>query len=101
MEAGDATLDRAKANLRKAVEAWVSVSADAKPDAQSWLDGSGGGVARNLAHLTRGDLLGSSSERRGRWEGRMDDPPMCQEESDRLIRAKKPGNAGGAKEATE
>ena len=99
MEAGDKSLDRAKANLRKAAEAWVSVPVDAKPDTQPWAGCSGGGVARNPAHLTRGDLLASPIQHHGRWGG--NDPPMCLEKSDRLIVALKPGNAGGAKGATE
>ena len=101
MEAGDESLDRAKANLRKAVETWVSVPANAKPNTQPWSGCSGGGVARNPVHLTRGGLLGSATHHRGRWEGQANDPPTCQENPDRPVVAWKPGNAGGAKGATE
>ena len=101
MEAGDTALDRAQANLRKAAEVWASVRLNAKPDTQSRPGSSGGGVVRNFAHLTRGDLLASPIEYRGRWGGTKDDPPTRQEKSDRPIRAMKPGNAGGAKGATE
>ena len=101
MEADSAALDRAQAKLRKAVETRVSVPDDAKPDTHPGSGGSGDGVVRNSAHLTRGDLLVSPSTPRGRRVERKDCPPMHQEKSDRLIRAKMPGNAGGAKEATK
>ena len=62
MEARDTVLDRAKANLRKAAEAWVSVRPNAKPYSQSRPGSTGGGVVRNSAHLTRGDLMASVAD---------------------------------------
>ena len=101
MEALGVTLHRVRSNLLKASKVWVSERRIAKPNTRSRPGCSGGGVARNFAHLTRGDLLRSPIVDRGRWVERKDYPPTCQEKSDRLVVVQRPGNAGGAKGATE
>ncbi len=98
MEALDQLQHRAKAKLRKAVRAWVSAPSSVTPHIQSWLCGTGDGVVGSSVHLTRGELSGSAqavggeeetTTRRCRWE-----------QSDHLVVALKPGNAGGAKGVT-
>ncbi len=101
VEAGGIPLHRTKVKLRKAAGAWVSARPSAKPHTQPRPGSSGDGVARSPAYPTQRDLWTSATIRSGRWGGTNNDPPTRPEKSDRLIRAEKPGNAGGAKEATE
>lgn len=98
MEALDEPQHRAKAKLRKALDAWVSVPPNVTPSIQSRHRGIGAGDGGTLCVLTQGDLLGSV--RNGRRGGGNDDPPMPEEKSDHLVVAMKPGNAGGAKGVT-
>lgn len=101
MEAGDAVLHRTKVKLRKACASWMSVRPNATSISRSSSTCSGDGVARNLTHLTQGDLWSSAGSGLGRWGGLSNDPSTRLEKSDRLVRALKPGNAGGAKGTTE
>ena len=98
MEALDEPQHRAKAKLRKAVDAWVSVPSNVTPNIQSRHRGTGDECGGTLSVLTQGDLHGSA--RSGRWEEGNDDPPKPMEKSDHLIVVMKPGNAGGAKGVT-
>ncbi len=93
MEARDVPQHRTQVKPRKAGLTWVSVPPCATPDIQSRQDGSEDGGGGKLLVLTRGDLHGSA--RCGRRLG--DGLSMSMEKSDPLIRAMKPGNAGGAK----
>ena len=98
MEALDKPQHRAKAKLRKAIDAWVSAPSSVTPSIQSWHRGIGAGGGGTLCTLTQGDLHESAACGR-RKEGN-DDPPMLVEKSDHLIVVTKPGNAGGAKGVT-
>lgn len=98
MEALDVPQHRARAKLRKAFDAWVSVRPSETPDIQSRHRGTGDGGGGRLCVLTQGDLHGSAAC--GRREGGNDDPPKSVERSDHLIVAMKPVNAGGAKGVT-
>jgi hypothetical protein len=98
MEARDEPQHRAKAKLRKAVDAWVSVRVNVTPDIQSRHRGSGDGGGGTLRALTQGDLFSSAAS--GRREAGNDDPSMAGEKSDHLVVVMKPGNAGGAKGVT-
>ena len=98
MEALDEPQHRAKANLRKAVETWVSVPSNVTPEIQSRSRGTGGGGGGTLSVLTQGDLQGSASS--GRGGGGNDDPTKPMKKSDHLIVVMKPGNSGGAKGVT-
>lgn len=98
VEAVDESQRRTRVKLRKAAEVRVSVPRNATPDIQTGPRGSGDGEGETLRGLTQRDLLASaSSSRRGRGN---DDPSMCQEKSDHLVVATKPGNSGGAKGVT-
>jgi len=97
MEARGKPQHRAKAKPRKAGPIWVSVPGSATPDIQPRRDGSGDGGGGTLLILTLGDLFGSAES--GRPQGGNDARPMPGEKSDRLVVARKPGNAGGAKGA--
>ena len=101
MEALDKAQQRTKVKLRKACASWMSVRPNATSVSRSSSTCSGDGVARNLTHLTQGDLWSSAGSGLGRWGGSRNDPSTRLEKSDRLVGAWKPGNAGGAKEATE
>lgn len=83
----------------KAGPTWVSMLVNAKPDIQSRRDGNGDGGRGTWFVLTSGDL--GRSVRSGRRRGGDDAPPMWAEESDHLVLAWKPGNAGGAKGVTD
>jgi hypothetical protein len=98
MEALGEPQHRTKVKLRKALGIWVSVLVYVTPDIQSRSLGSGAGGGGTLCVLTQGDLMVSTScGTRGEDNN---DPWMRHEKSDHLIRALKPGNAGGAKEVT-
>jgi hypothetical protein len=98
MEARDEPQHRTKVKPRKARRTWVSVPLNATPHIQSWLAGSEDGSGGKQSNLTHGDLPRSLYEGRA-CEGN-DKGSMSLEKSDHLIRAMKPGNAGGAKEVT-
>lgn len=98
MEALDRPQRRARAKLRKALEVRVSVPPNATPDIQPGPRGNGDGDGGTLRGLTQRELHGSALS--GRREGGNDDPPMSLEQSDHLVVATKPGNAGGAKGVT-
>jgi hypothetical protein len=93
MEARDEPQHRTQVKPRKAGLTWVSVPLNATPDIQSRQDGLEDGSGGRLLVLTRGDLHGSAGC--GRRHG--DVQLKSVEKSDPLIRAWKPGNAGGAK----
>jgi hypothetical protein len=93
MEARDEPQPRTKVKPRKAVLTWVSVPPNATPELQWRQGGIEDGRGGTSLALTRGDLHGSARCGRGLGDG----PSMSMEKSDHLIRAKKPGNAGGAK----
>jgi hypothetical protein len=93
MEARDVPQHRTKVKPRKAGLTWVSVPPNATPDIQPRQDGTEDGGGGKLLVLTRGDLHGSARCGRGPGDGLS----MSVEKSDHLIRAMKPGNAGGAK----
>jgi hypothetical protein len=98
MEALDAPQHRAKAKLRKAVDAWVSVPSNVTPNIQSRHRGTGVGGGGKLCVLTRGEFLRSARAVGGEEETTT---RRChQEKSDHPIVVTKPGNAGGAKEVT-
>ena len=96
MEAASELQHRTQVNAGSGRPVWVSVRSNATPDIQSRQDGRRRGGGRKTCDLTLGDLYGSGKA--GRTVG--DDGPMPEEKSDRLIVARKPGNAGGAKGAT-
>ncbi len=96
MEAGSEPQHRTRVNSRAGRLVWVSVPRNVTPDIQSGQDGIGSGGGGKSCVLTPGDLLGSASC--GRTGG--DVGPKPEEKSDHLIRALKPGNAGGAKGVT-
>jgi len=96
MEACSEPQHRMQMKPRKAGLTWVSVPSNVTPCIRSWQDGIGDGGGGTLSVLTPGDLSGSArSGRAGSDVG-----TMSGEKSDRLIRALRPGNAGGAKGAT-
>ncbi len=99
MEARGEPPYRTQVNPRKAGPTWVSMPVIAMPDIQSRRDGMGGGNGGKLFVLTPGDLRGSAVSGR-RCEGN-DALLTSAEESDHLVVAMKPGNAGGAKEVTD
>ena len=98
MEAGGGPPHRTKVKPRKAGPTWVSARCSAKPDIQSRWDGIGDGGGGTRLVLTPGDLGGSAVSGRRRED--YDALPMFAEESDHLVVALKPGNAGGAKGVT-
>lgn len=98
MEALGEPQHRAKAKLRKAFDAWVSVPWNVTPGIQSRHRGSGDGGGGTLCVLTQGDLQGSA--RSGRRGAGNDDPSTAVEKSDHLVVATKPVKAGGAKGVT-
>jgi hypothetical protein len=98
MEALDAPQHRAKAKLRKAFDAWVSVPSNATPSIQSRHRGTGDGGGVKLSVLTRGDLHRSARAVGGK---EATTTRRCRsEKSDHLVVVMKPGNAGGAKGVT-
>ena len=97
MEARDVPQHRTRVKPRKAVLTWVSVPPYATPELQSRQGGIEDGRGGKSLALTRGDLDGSA--RCGRRLG--DGLSTSMEKSDHLIGAKKPGNAGGAKEVMD
>ena len=96
MEAGSEPQHRTKVNSSAGRLVGVSVRRNATPDIQSRQDGIRSGGGGKSCVLTPGELLRSASC--GRTGG--DVGPMPEEKSDHLIRAMKPGNAGGAKGVT-
>lgn len=98
MEARDKAQPRTKVNPRKAYRSWVSVPLNATPGIQSGPVGIEDGRGAKRPDLTQGELLRSTFG--GRACGGNDKGPRSQEKSDHLVRALKPGNAGGAKEVT-
>lgn len=96
MEAGNELQHRTRVNAGAGRSVWVSVPRNVTPDIQSRQDGIRRGGGRTTCVLTLGDLSGSAE--RGRSVG--DGVPKPAEKSDHLIRAMRPGNAGGAKGVT-
>lgn len=94
MEARGTTQPRTRVKPRKAGLTWASEPHFVTPDIQAWQTGSGDGSGVKRSVLTLGELLGPA---------RTDTPPFPRrgpgtgQESDHLVVARKPGNAGGAK----
>jgi len=96
MEARSEPQHRTRVNSGAGRPVWVSVPRNATPDIQSRQDGIGSGSGGKSCGLTLGGL--HQSARSGRSCSNAG--TMLVEKSDHLIRAMKPGNAGGAKEVT-
>ncbi len=96
MEAGIEPQHRTKVNSSAGRLVWVSVQRNVTPYFQLRQDGIRSGGGGKSCVLTPGDLLGSADC--GSAGGNVG--PMLKEKSDHLIRAMKPGNAGGAKGVT-